>query len=443
MGQEIELKLELSAQAAAQLEASPFFRGAAFEGEGQWIGQRTIYFDTPDHALAQAGFSLRIRQSGASYVQTIKGSAGTAAGLFSRQEWEWEVEGETPQLGEDAPLPDLPNLPWHQIAPVFTVHNERRRHLWTAGQDRVEIVLDRARVVAGERETTFCELELEQKQGDPACLFALAREVSALVPARLGISTKAGRGYALLAASPLSVKAETPRLDPAMTATEAFREIAFSCIGHFRRNEDLLLAHHGGEALHQARVALRRLRSAFAIFSASIAQDGLSERAEELRWLAGQLADARDLDVMRDRLGETGERSEALLAAREDAWTRAMEALESTRARLLMLDLVDWLRSGLRPAEGTEQALPKVAADILDRLRRKVKKKGRHLAERDDVARHSLRKQAKKLRYATDFFTSLYTGKKAQSARSCDFGHVEERRLNMASYQARSCPPIS
>ncbi|MFB9047791.1 hypothetical protein ACFFV8_03575 [Sphingobium indicum] len=30
-----------------------------------------------------------------------------------------------------------------------------------------------------------------------------------------------------------------------------------------------------------------------------------------------------------------------------------------------------------------------------------------------------------------------------QSARSCDFGHVEEQRLNMAIYQARSCPPIS
>ena len=32
---------------------------------------------------------------------------------------------------------------------------------------------------------------------------------------------------------------------------------------------------------------------------------------------------------------------------------------------------------------------------------------------------------------------------RAQSARSCDFGHVEEQRLNMAIYQARSCPPIS
>jgi TetR/AcrR family transcriptional repressor of mexJK operon len=33
--------------------------------------------------------------------------------------------------------------------------------------------------------------------------------------------------------------------------------------------------------------------------------------------------------------------------------------------------------------------------------------------------------------------------REAQSARSCDFGHVEEQRLNMAIYQARSCPPIS
>ena len=37
-------------------------------------------------------------------------------------------------------------------------------------------------------------------------------------------------------------------------------------------------------------------------------------------------------------------------------------------------------------------------------------------------------------------FLSTYM---AQSARSCDFGHVEEQRLNMAIYQARSCPPIS
>ena len=40
-------------------------------------------------------------------------------------------------------------------------------------------------------------------------------------------------------------------------------------------------------------------------------------------------------------------------------------------------------------------------------------------------------------------FPNLTHFYKAQSARSCDFGHVEEQRLNMAIYQARSCPPIS
>ena len=39
--------------------------------------------------------------------------------------------------------------------------------------------------------------------------------------------------------------------------------------------------------------------------------------------------------------------------------------------------------------------------------------------------------------------TNRRAANRAQSARSCDFGHVEEQRLNMAIYQARSCPPIS
>ncbi len=425
MGQEVELKLELSAQAAAQLEESSFFRAVTFDGEGLLLQQRTVYFDTADHALARSGFSLRIRCSGDSRVQTIKSSAGMAAGLFSRQEWEWEVEDETPQIAEDMPLVDLPDLPLQDVEPLFTVHNERRQHLWTEGQDRVEIVLDRARVVAGERETSFCELELEQKAGNPTCLFALAREVAALVPVRLGINTKSGRGYDLLAASPLAVKAETVALDPAMTATEAFREIAFSCLRHFRRNEDLLLTHHNGEALHQARVALRRLRSAFSIFRDSIGGDRPTELAGEVRWLAGQLADARDLDVMIARLGEE-ETSEALLSARTNAWAQAVEAVESARARQLMLAMAEWLTLGPHLSGAGDQSLPDTAARILHALERKVKKKGRHLAERDDVARHALRKQAKKLRYATDFFATLYKGKRERKHFRAFLSSLEE-----------------
>ncbi len=61
------------------------------------------------------------------------------------------------------------------------------------------------------------------------------------------------------------------------------------------------------------------------------------------------------------------------------------------------------------------------------------------LYARDQLgARGSLR-----LKPTEKFTADLIFTYEAQSARSCDFGHVEEQRLNMAIYQARSCPPIS
>ena len=52
------------------------------------------------------------------------------------------------------------------------------------------------------------------------------------------------------------------------------------------------------------------------------------------------------------------------------------------------------------------------AAAALDRLRRKVKKSGRNLVDADDGARHELRKEAKKLRYGTEFFASIFDRKR-------------------------------
>jgi CHAD domain-containing protein len=48
------------------------------------------------------------------------------------------------------------------------------------------------------------------------------------------------------------------------------------------------------------------------------------------------------------------------------------------------------------------------AASVLSRFRRKVRKGGRGLARQNDAARHQLRKDAKKLRYAAEFFASLF-----------------------------------
>ena len=63
-------------------------------------------------------------------------------------------------------------------------------------------MLDCGEVVAGERRSPVCEIELELKSGDPAALFAFARRIDAVVPIRLGVLSKAERGYGLADAAP-------------------------------------------------------------------------------------------------------------------------------------------------------------------------------------------------------------------------------------------------
>ena len=56
---ETELKLELTAEDAAALEASELL------GPPEGVARlRSTYFDTPDCALREAGLSLRLRSSG-------------------------------------------------------------------------------------------------------------------------------------------------------------------------------------------------------------------------------------------------------------------------------------------------------------------------------------------------------------------------------------------
>jgi len=409
MADEVELKLEIASEDAGKFEASGLLAGAPKK-----MRQISTYFDTPDHDVANAGFSLRIRRSGKKRVQTIKADGGSAAGLFIRSEWERAAENDTPVLDFATPLPSLLGDKIDAIAPAFEVEIDRQS--WTIDESgaTIELVLDRGDVVVGERRSPVCEIELELKSGDPAALFAFARRIDAVVPIRLGVLSKSERGYRLTGAAPARVTVETVILAGDTTAAQALGQIMQSCIRQFRLNEALLLANRNTEALHQARVALRRLRSAFAIFKPMIGDAGIDLRTE-LRWLASELGKVRDLDVLLKR-AEGGPLHDRIATMREAAYDDVCEILSSARARWLMLEVTAWIaasdwsgtadgeREGNRPARD-------FAARALDRYRRKVKRKGRNLASLDDDARHEVRKSAKKLRYAAEFFAGLFERK--------------------------------
>ncbi len=433
MAQEIELKLVVTDAAAdkvGDLVAATLFPDVT----GSTATLHATYFDTPDQRLRKYGASLRIRRKADERIQTIKIDSAKGAGLFSRPEWERAVDDDTPILDDTTPLALLPGPPLEGVGPVFTVAVERTT--WRVRDDvaDIEIVLDRGSVTAGDRSSPVCEIELELKQGDPAALFALARQIGGLIPVRLGVLTKSERGYALSDASARAFKAEPVRLDAAMTPAAALQAIIGGCLRHYRLNETILLETRAPEALHQARVALRRLRSALKIFKSVVGKEDAARLQAEVRPLARILGTARDVDVLSDavtsKIGR-GPVHTQIEHLRDTAYEAVDAALGSPRTMQLMLDLVAWSATGPwidATATATARAMPvsEFAAMSLRKRRKQLKIGHASLEDLDTNARHRLRKSAKTLRYAAEFFAGLFE-KDGQKRRRAGFVRTLEK----------------
>jgi triphosphatase len=116
--------------------------------------------------------------------------------------------------------------------------------------------------------------------------------------------------------------------------------------------------------------------------------------------------------------------SRDLAQQRAAALARAQDAVRSPRFRALTLEIAAWLEAGQwsRPQgdfvrDRGDVAVETSAAEQLTRRFRKIRKKGKKLAELDPRGRHRLRIQAKKVRYASDFFAALFPGRKASKRR--------------------------
>lgn len=411
MANEIELKLELDPEVADIIAASD-----VLPRESTTAKQVSVYFDTPDQDLEKAGLTLRIRRSKGKRIQTVKAAATSTAGLFARSEWERPLRNDVPILDDATPIPVLLGPDLSDIAPVFEVHVERQKWDYRDGNALIEVVLDRGYAIADGHRSPVCEIELELQQGDPDALFRLARQLDAIAALRLGVVTKSERGYMLTRAPVTVFKAERVILAADTTAAQAFQQIIQACVRQFRLNEPLVFGVHDSEALHQARVSIRRLRSAFSIFKPVLDDADDKRLREDLRWLASELGDARNLDVLLKR-SKPGPLHDRLETARAGAYAKVDEALSSTRARSMMLDLAEWTATGgwLR-APDTQKlrdgSAHEFACAALGKQRRRIKKDGKDLAHSDDETRHELRKDAKKLRYAAEFFGSLFDRKR-------------------------------
>src|SRR5262245_33720862 len=430
---EVELKLDVPIHSLRRLTGSSLLRGASASTRKP-ASLVSTYFDTKKLKLRHKGLSLRVRRIGRRHVQTVKQENGANAALLARNEWEQDIGANEPDLdaARNTALAPLLNKKLRRgLKPMFETRVRRKVFQIQTGDSEVELSIDKGTVEAGRKSSPLCEVELELKQGHATDLFKLARTLADEVPVQLAVKTKADRGYALLGAEkPGPVKAAPVALAPDDDVQSAFQAIAGQCLHQLVANQPLMLD-GDPEALHQMRVALRRLRAAISLFSGMLSDPQTSALKAEFRWITRELGPARELDVFLKRVVKpvldrkpngpgVAVLSRELRHRRADAFTRARAAVESPRFRGLLLDTAAWIEAGewtRNPDDVVvglrERPIAEVAAEQLSRRRKKIMKRGRQLNALDPDRRHRLRIQAKKLRYASEFFAGGFPRKRS------------------------------
>ena len=435
---EVELKLEVPAHSLYRLARSPLLQ-AARKRSPKPATLVSVYFDTDKLKLRNKGLTLRVRRTGRRHIQTIKQESGENSTLFTRDEWEHQIGGRRPDLdvARDAALgPVFSKKVRHSLKPIFETRVRRTVYPIQSGDSEIELTIDKGKVEPGRQSSPLCEVELELKRGEAAELFKFARMLAEEVPVQLAVKSKAERGYALIAGEvPQAVKAAPVALTPDFSRQAAFQAIARACLRQLVANQPATL---GGnpEGLHQMRVALRRLRAAVSLFADMLLGPQTEEIKTQFKWITQELGPARELDVFIKRVVRPVTDSKpngpgvAVLAKdlqrrHEEAFARVCAAVESTRFRSLVLDTAGWIEAGdwTRSTDDSTRLLreqpivPAAAAELRQRWK-KVLKAGAQLGELDPQRRHKMRIQAKKLRYASEFFGGAFPGKKAMRRRN-------------------------
>ena len=244
-------------------------------------------------------------------------------------------------------------------------------------------------------------------------------------------------------AAPVPSRRKHWSLSKDATAAEAMATVVRSCLRQIEANADGVRVGDDPEWVHQMRVGVRRLRSALALLRRAVPPDTLQPLESELRWLASVLGRVRDLDVFAlDTLPAIASASQRIDAS-ADALAAPIDVLgnrvrsQSAQARRQARAAIDSPRfAQLVLAVGRLASAPLLGVSSRNTGRRDAATACAHVrarppeatpsqaAPRGTVAgrttsakRHETRIQAKKMRYAAEFFAPLFSAKRVRAYR--------------------------
>ncbi|GAA3887638.1 CYTH and CHAD domain-containing protein [Saccharothrix violaceirubra] len=381
-----------------------------------------VYYDTTDLRLARAGLTLRRRTGGDDAGWHLKLPIGVDTREEVRLPPGRAAKHPPRQLGSLVQV----HARGSALAPVARIRTTRRR--WQLVDERgrllaevVEDLVSAQSALDGSAVDSWREVEVELgERGDTALL---DRVEERLREAGILRSTSSAKLTRLLA----DRIAPAPRAGSGSSAGDLIvsylREQA-DAIKHWdprvRRSED--------DAVHQLRVATRRARSALQAYGEVVDRERTRALTDELKWLAGVLGEARDLEVLQARFaGAVAELDDALVLGPVSAQlTRHFAPLETAahEASVAALDspryfaLLDAIDAVIADPPTTALARKKAAKVLPESIKATHRRLARRVAAaHDDEGLHEARKAAKRLRYTIEVAEPLL-GKRARKYRT-------------------------
>lgn len=218
-------------------------------------------------------------------------------------------------------------------------------------------------------------------------------------------------------------------VNASQTVSEAFATIMRHNLDYLLVWEDAAKNWDDIEGVHQFRVTVRRMRSALTLFRDAIPKERSRHWGDELRWMAGEMGLARDLDVFIDEgLGCIADNlplkgADKLMSLAKVSRARVYEnivrpMLESDRYRQFKQAFAQWIDERAweqgevksKVKERLEMNLVAYSRLLMDKQERKVLSAGSHVDQHSPQQMHRLRIECKKLRYAAEFFSPLFLG---------------------------------
>ncbi|MHC5797777.1 CYTH and CHAD domain-containing protein [Lacisediminihabitans sp. FW035] len=412
----VEIERKFDVDDSAQLPTFDELPGVESVAEAVEFELDAVYFDTEDLALAAAHIALRRRSGGEDQGWHLK----TVLDADTRQELH-EPLGKDPLAVPERLLRQVRvYVRDRAVIPVARLRTRRVVHrLLDAGGGVLAEVCDdyvRADRLLPESTTrTWREWEVELVAGHGDLLDAAEAKLASVGVKPSAHSSKLARALGELR----QVSPTAPRPGGTGSAGHVLLAYLETSVRMLQR-EDPRVREDQTDAVHQFRIALRRLRSALRTFGPLVDPQAAKGLRAELKWMAGTLGAARDLQVLHQRISSlvAAEPSELIIgpicsriaehaaADLHNARLTGLASLDDSRYFRLLDSLDSFLVSPLLRGAASEPArriVPHLIEQDWKRLRSRVQASQRAAQGTErDLALHDVRKSAKQLRYAAE-----------------------------------------